>query len=286
VRVLSAITLATGWQVCGVSQLRNRSKFLAAAVVTALACAASAQSATLAYDATRGGDFGVVDLGTGAFTLRGNSGVQLSGLAVGGDGALYSGHYGGSEFYRVNPLNGSLTKLGDSGIAFEDIGSTLSGVYALGVDEYLYSINIGNGAATKIGFAGFTPTVLGMSTGSADLYVAWRHPTAGALLYRVNTTNASTPLVGFTGVTFGALVTTGGVLYGGATPGNAIYTVDPSTGVSTFKANVTGTTRDFWGLAPVTAEAVPEPATWAMMLVGFSGLGAAMRRRRVCSATA
>jgi PEP-CTERM motif len=27
--------------------------------------------------------------------------------------------------------------------------------------------------------------------------------------------------------------------------------------------------------------AVPEPATWAMMLAGFGGLGAAMRRRRV-----
>ena len=29
-----------------------------------------------------------------------------------------------------------------------------------------------------------------------------------------------------------------------------------------------------------TAAAVPEPATWAMMLVGFGGLGAAMRSRR------
>jgi hypothetical protein len=26
--------------------------------------------------------------------------------------------------------------------------------------------------------------------------------------------------------------------------------------------------------------AVPEPATWAMMLVGFGGIGAAMRSRR------
>ena len=35
-------------------------------------------------------------------------------------------------------------------------------------------------------------------------------------------------------------------------------------------------------LVPVTGSivAVPEPATWAMMLVGFGGLGAAMRSRR------
>ncbi len=31
-------------------------------------------------------------------------------------------------------------------------------------------------------------------------------------------------------------------------------------------------------LAPTAA--VPEPATWAMMLIGFGGIGAAMRRRR------
>lgn len=33
------------------------------------------------------------------------------------------------------------------------------------------------------------------------------------------------------------------------------------------------------------APAVPEPATWAMMLVGFGGMGAAMRRNRRKSAT-
>jgi hypothetical protein len=31
---------------------------------------------------------------------------------------------------------------------------------------------------------------------------------------------------------------------------------------------------------------VPEPATWAMMLIGFGGLGAMIRRRRATTATA
>ncbi len=35
-----------------------------------------------------------------------------------------------------------------------------------------------------------------------------------------------------------------------------------------------------WGLEKVGVTGVPEPATWAMMLVGFGGLGAAMRSRR------
>jgi Carbohydrate binding domain/PEP-CTERM motif len=39
----------------------------------------------------------------------------------------------------------------------------------------------------------------------------------------------------------------------------------------------------FWGLDDVSVQgvmgAVPEPATWAMMLLGFAGIGFAMRRR-------
>jgi choice-of-anchor C domain-containing protein len=36
----------------------------------------------------------------------------------------------------------------------------------------------------------------------------------------------------------------------------------------------------------VSIASVPEPATWAMMLVGFGGLGAALRRRRTAVAAA
>jgi hypothetical protein len=40
------------------------------------------------------------------------------------------------------------------------------------------------------------------------------------------------------------------------------------------------------GVALFSGGAVPEPSAWALMLVGFGGLGAMMRRRRMVAATA
>ena len=65
-------------------------------------------------------------------------------------------------------------------------------------------------------------------------------------------------------------------------PGQAITSV-------TIIAGATGLGEDYIGVDDVrfqlTPSAVPEPATWVMMLLGFGGLGAAMRsRRRVVTA--
>jgi choice-of-anchor C domain-containing protein len=62
-----------------------------------------------------------------------------------------------------------------------------------------------------------------------------------------------------------------------------------------FKATGTSTTLSFSSatetpfgpaLDNVSVAAVPEPAQWALMLMGFGGLGAAMRRRRAVAAAA
>jgi hypothetical protein len=62
------------------------------------------------------------------------------------------------------------------------------------------------------------------------------------------------------------------------------------TGISSFKVGgvehddftVTSASGTNWAnsFVPVASGGVPEPATWAMMLLGFGGLGAAMRARR------
>jgi hypothetical protein len=50
---------------------------------------------------------------------------------------------------------------------------------------------------------------------------------------------------------------------------------DPTPGVFQFSAQGTNVTS-----MSFSAQAVPEPGTWALMLLGFGGIGLAMRRRR------
>lgn len=55
---------------------------------------------------------------------------------------------------------------------------------------------------------------------------------------------------------------------------NRFYTVDLNTGVATLVGN---TDRSFYGIA--IGAAVPEPTTWALLIIGFGVIGGALRRR-------
>ena len=62
--------------------------------------------------------------------------------------------------------------------------------------------------------------------------------------------------------------------------------LDTNSGGGYFSRNYGGTVDDDYGLVTgfnVATGGVPEPATWALMLAGFGGLGAAMRLRRKLS---
>jgi hypothetical protein len=82
-------------------------------------------------------------------------------------------------------------------------------------------------------------------------------------------------------------VSFGGVALGTFTPASTSFSevtsgsfvATASTGVITFSTGLNGGDADI-GLDNVSISAVPEPATWAMMLVGFGGMGVAMRSRR------
>ena len=57
-------------------------------------------------------------------------------------------------------------------------------------------------------------------------------------------------------------------------------TLDPSTYTLTINGNNTGAGSLGGSITIRQGVAVPEPATWAMMLIGFGAIGHAMRRRR------
>lgn len=57
---------------------------------------------------------------------------------------------------------------------------------------------------------------------------------------------------------------------------------------SGFRLDLTSDTTgfDYWGAAAGAAGAVPEPASWALLIIGFGAVGAMMRRRRTVPAAA
>jgi uncharacterized repeat protein (TIGR03803 family) len=218
-----------------------------------------------AYMGTITGDFGTIDLNTGAFSLLGNSGVTLAGMAV-ANGTLYGSSYetGSGTLYTINPTNGSLAVVGTSPVNFWGFGSTISSLYVVGLDFNLYSIDSTSGAATLIGPTGLSLSGglwYGVSTNSSTLYFS-----AGASLYTLDTaTGAATPVGSTGGPQLGALLLEGGILYGGEdSPALAVATLNPATGAATTGPAVTGTTGIIFALAPYplpTATVTLNPST-------------------------
>ena len=113
------------------NQLLKFALSMLAVSVLLLVAAPSLRANNLAYMGTGGGDFGIINLDTGSFSLRGNSGQALAGMAV-LNGTLYgsSVHTTGT-LYSVNPANGVLTVIGPSALVYDDFGSTINGLYAV-----------------------------------------------------------------------------------------------------------------------------------------------------------
>ena len=100
------------------------------------------------------------------------------------------------------------------------------------------------------------------------------------VLSTLNTTTGALTVVGPLGVDIGArssfdIATTGANNQGFVQSGSTLYTINLATGALSVAGN---TGRALFGLT--AAAPVPEPATWAGMLLGLAGLGAFVHARK------
>jgi hypothetical protein len=254
----------------------NRGIQACVGIVSMALLACTAKAANIAYAQLGNGTFGTLDLGTGAFSSIGPSG-DLNGLGVFG-GAIYGGADLGNTLFQINQSTGALTSVGTASINFEDLGSTLTGLFAVDTSLNLYSVNAGTGATTLIGSTGLTiGATVGMSDNSSTLYL-----TNGPNLYSLNTSNGAATLVGSlgSGIGIGALLFQGGTVYGGQNhPSLELDTIDTGTGAATSLTGVNFSGTVFGGLAPIPVSTTPEPASWLLVITGAATLGAAHFRR-------
>jgi hypothetical protein len=235
-------------------------------VLTGFIEAPAAHADLIAYAGSVSGAFGTIDLNTGAFSSLGNSGQTLAGMAV-ANGLLFASsyHQANGTLFTVNVANGSLTTDGAAtGISYDDFGSTLSGLFVVGTDTNLYSVNPSTGAAALIGPTGLgLGNVRSLSTNSSALYFS-----NGANLYTLNTSTGAATLIGGLGggTEISVMVTEGGVLYGSDSTHNTLDTINTVTGLAAV-GPVSGAPSLLYGLAPnpiPTASTTPEPATGAL----------------------
>lgn len=242
-------------------------------LLTFLAVAGCAFADSVAWEVTGQNHFGMADLSTGSFNMVSNIGFIAAGLGEIGN-TVYTANSGGMGLYSINTNTGATSWIGNSSISYYAFGSTNSGLYMVDTTGSLWNIDPSNGSSTRIGSTHLNiNSSVGLSVGSNNLYIA-----LGSSIYTINTSTGSASYVGTSGSTdFGALVDASGTVYGASIVSpNEIYTFNPSTGTAAFvSASMAG---DYaYGLAPV----VPEPATFALLGVAGSLLGAyAWRRRR------
>jgi WD40 repeat protein len=268
-----------------------------ATAFVALFCAAFLPAQTVLYVASGNGNLSSLytvnpltaqSTLIGAVLINGVTPVVVTGLALQpGTGVLFG--VSGSEYepsrqlLTINTLTGFATSLGTIGIARLENASDIT----FAADGTLFGWNVRGGPLLRIDPTNATRTVIGSAmngtqgnglafTPNGTLYLAG--PTTGSL-YTVNTsTGAITSVAALSnlplnfGTGFNALTSDpNGVLYGtGRGSGAQLVTIDTTTGVITSVGVLSFGEADAlaFGFAPV-----PEPSTWALMLLGLLAVG-------------
>lgn len=258
----------------------------------ALAVTAGPASAALFGLSSNTNSLYSIDAGTGAATLIGATGfnVSLTGLSF-ADGVLYGTDIfnlpGGLYMATIDTTTGAATGFSDQdgSINWHGLASMESGpLYTIDIDDnnILKSITTG-GVVTSIGSgAGIDGRGMAYDDGNGILYA-----TGGSSLYTVDTTTGTSSLIGNMGLNtsyFGlAFDEINGILYGNGADANSLYRIDVTTGAATL-IGANGVS-DIDGLAWIEMDVprIPVPAALPLLASGIGALAVMRRRRRAAA---
>jgi hypothetical protein len=266
--------------------------FSSVLAISLFLASARTPASPIAYTVFDNGNFGTVDLGSGAFTNRGSLSQILGGLAS-LNGNLYAISLSSPpKLLKVNPDTQQLLVVGTLTPQTLALGSTTTSLYTLsgtfGSNIVLNQINPNSAAIVSSINVGIPLDSFswGISTNSAVVYIA-----NGVNVYKTNPGTGITTFVTSTaGANLGAMTLGGTTLYGADANTQNIDSIDTTTGAFSVGPAVTGSGIGLInGLAPV-AVALPAGSSsdapipiWAVALLGVGLVGVASRRLHVAS---
>jgi len=174
------------------------------------------------------------------------------------------------------------------------LASAAGGLWAVGTDDNLYSINASTGAATLIGATGVaatTSTWNSLASGASSLFFDNQDS-----FYSLNTATGAATFIACegslvfgvcSGPQMGAMAAGSGTLYGVHNPSHTIYTLDTGTGHATAGDAISPVPASIYGLSGASATStstVPEPGgpflpAAAVALLGLVRFGYTRRAR-------
>jgi hypothetical protein len=257
-----------------ITMSRSRSFLLSAAATLLIGSgAAPATAASVVFVSDARGQLATVDVGSGATTIIGSTGVVLTDIAFSPGGDLFGIDF--TNLYRVNASTAEATLIGPHSIpggnalAFDDRGTLLAA--AAGTMQ-LFSIDTGTGLSTVLGGTGFAAAG-DLAFRSGDLFLSSR----SNQLVRIDVATSFRGMaVGPLGIASVLALATADMdqLYG--ISGTNIFLIDPVTGQAMLASSFAGMQLDRAFGATFRA-AVPEPSSALLILLGLVALRA--RRR-------
>lgn len=245
-----------------------------AALTLAAALSGTASAAPILWIGDSQGNLGTVDVASGTVNVIGNMGPVMTDIAFDPSGNLYGITFG--NLYSINQTTAAATLIGNLGISANSLVFDSAGtLYA--ANNALYSVNTSTGLASLIGNGGAAYSSSGdLAFINDKLYLS----SVGDSLVELNTSTGVGSLIGNIGYSavYGLATDNNIDLYG--VTGTSVIGINTTTGTGSFLVDYGSQGLvDAWGSA-FRSEAVPEPATFALMGMGLVGLGLARRKAK------